>query len=225
MFYKSRNYKDFFPNLFYLIILLLALLVNQISVSEKGADVISRAATSISQADGSVGKRIRYYQDVFNHFISNPIVGVGIGNWKISSIHYDRQDIDGYIVPYHAHSDFIQLGAELGIIGFILYLGIFVLAFYYSLIILFKSSLDNDNKWFIFFLTSSLGIYFIDANLNFPIARPQVLAPWALTISLLAHYYGKVINKDIRKNIKIFSFFPLLSILAMTPSVSIKYYL
>ena len=81
MFYKSRNYKDFFPNLFYLIPLLLALLVNQISVSEKGADVISRAATiSISQADGSVGKRIRYYQDVFNHFISNPIVGVGIGN-------------------------------------------------------------------------------------------------------------------------------------------------
>ena len=223
MFYKSRNYKDFFPNLFYLIPLLLALLVNQISVSEKGADVISRAATiSISQADGSVGKRIRYYQDVFNHFISNPIVGVGIGNWKISSIHYDRQDIDGYIVPYHAHSDFIQLGAELGIIGFILYLGIFVLAFYYSLIILFKSSLDNDNKWFIFFLTSSLGIYFIDANLNFPIARPQVLAPWALTISLLAYYYGKVINKDIRKkNIKIFSFFPLLSILVMTPSVSI----
>ena len=197
--------------------------MNQISVSEKGADVISRAATiSISQADGSVGKRIRYYQDVFNHFISNPIVGVGIGNWKISSIHYDRQDIDGYIVPYHAHSDFIQLGAELGIIGFILYLGIFVLAFYYSLIILFKSSLDNDNKWFIFFLTSSLGVYFIDANLNFPIARPQVLAPWALTISLLAYYYGKVINKDIRKkNIKIFSFFPLISILVMTPSINI----
>ena len=89
---------------------------------------LSRAATiSISQADGSIGKRMRYYEDVFNHFISNPIIGVGIGNWKISSIFYDREDIDGYIVPYHAHSDFIQLGAELGIIGFILYLGILFL--------------------------------------------------------------------------------------------------
>ena len=36
------------------------------------------------------------------------------------------------IVPYHAHSDFIQLGAELGIIGFLLYLSIFILTTYYG---------------------------------------------------------------------------------------------
>ena len=38
--------------------------------------------------------------------------GTGLGNWKIKSIDYDSKDIVGYIVPYHAHSDFIQLGAE-----------------------------------------------------------------------------------------------------------------
>ena len=77
-----------------------------------------------------------------NHFKSNPIFGVGIGNWKLSSISYDKDDITGYIVPYHAHSDFIQLGAELGIIGFLLYLGIFVSAAYFAFIVLFKSNLE-----------------------------------------------------------------------------------
>ena len=51
---------------------------------------------------------------------SNPVFGVGLGNWKLKSIEYDAKDILGYVVPYHAHSDFIQLGAELGIIGFLL---------------------------------------------------------------------------------------------------------
>ena len=172
--------------------MILALGLNQILTSDKGADAVSRAATiSISQADGSIGKRLRYYEDVVTHFSSNPIFGVGIGNWKLSSIHYDREDIDGYIVPYHAHSDFIQLGAELGIIGFMLYLGVFLIGAYFALILLFKSGLKSEDKWFIFLLICALGVYFIDANLNFPIARPQVLAPWALTMALLSYYYNR----------------------------------
>jgi O-antigen ligase len=68
---------------------------------------------------------------VLTHLTSNPIFGTGLGNWKLKSIDYDSKDINGYVVPYHAHSDFIQLGAELGIIGFLLYLGVFLWAVYY----------------------------------------------------------------------------------------------
>ena len=71
-------------NFYYVIPLLLAIIFNQISTADKGADAISRAGTiSISQADGSISKRLRYYDDVLNHFMSNPIIGVGIGNWKV----------------------------------------------------------------------------------------------------------------------------------------------
>ena len=52
--------------------------------------------------------------NVLIHMTSNPIFGVGLGNWKLKSIDYDLKDIEGYVVPYHAHSDFIQIGAELG---------------------------------------------------------------------------------------------------------------
>ena len=224
-FLTTKTIKDLKPNLFYLFPLILAIVLNQILTSDKGADALSRAATiSISQADSSIDKRLRYYEDVLTHFSSNPFFGVGIGNWKLSSIHYDREDIDGYIVPYHAHSDFIQLGAELGILGFLLYLGVFLIAAYFSVKLLFKSNLKPENRWFIFLLTTALGVYFIDANLNFPIARPQVLAPWALTMVLISYYFNQ--NKKFKKNqlsSTLSLSFPILVILLMIFSVKITY--
>ena len=70
------------------------------------------------------------------HLKSNPFFGVGLGNWKFKSIEYDKENIIGYVVPYHAHSDFIQIGAELGIIDFLSYFGIFILAIFFSFKIL-----------------------------------------------------------------------------------------
>ncbi|MBT3444915.1 MAG: O-antigen ligase family protein, partial [Flavobacteriaceae bacterium] len=118
-YFKTRSIKEFSFNLYYLLPLVLALVLNQILISDKGADALSRAATiSVSTNDGSVNQRLRYYEDVLTQIAKNPILGVGIGNWKLTSIDYDKEDITGYIVPYHAHSDFIQLGAELGFVGF-----------------------------------------------------------------------------------------------------------
>ena len=223
LYFKSRSFKEFTPNLFYLAPLILALFFNQILISDKGADALSRAASiSISTDDSSVNQRLRYYEDVITHISKNPILGVGIGNWKLTSIKYDKDDIDGYIVPYHAHSDFIQLGAELGILGIFLYILVFIFGAYFAFFILFKS--DLDNKWFVLILLASLGVYFVDANLNFPIARPQVLAPWALTMSLITFYYHKASNKkeNFTKN-KIFTFFPILTIILIIPSIIITH--
>ncbi|MDA8757802.1 O-antigen ligase family protein [Flavobacteriaceae bacterium] len=224
-YFKTRSIRDFSPNLFYLLPLILALVLNQILISDKGADALSRAATiSVSTNDGSINQRLRYYEDVLTHITNNPLLGVGIGNWKLTSINYDREDITGYVVPYHAHSDFIQLGAELGFVGFLLYLGVFLFAAYFAFIILFKSDLEADNKWFVFLLITALGVYFVDANLNFPIARPQVLAPWALTMALITYYYHKATQgKSAPKKVKALTFFPLFAIVLMVPSVMITH--
>ncbi len=224
-FLKTRKVQDLKPNLFYIIPFFLALILNQAFTADKGADALSRAATiTLNTDNNSINQRLRYYEDVLTHFTNHPILGVGIGNWKLSSIHYDREDISGYVVPYHAHSDFIQLGAELGILGFLLYLGVFLLGAYFAFVLLFRSDLDHDSQWFVFLLVTALGVYFIDANLNFPIARPQVLAPWALTMALLSHYYYKARPKKLTaKATKAFTFFPLLAIILMIPSISITY--
>jgi O-antigen ligase len=81
-YFKTRSFKEFFFNIYYLLPLVLALILNQTLISDKGADALSRAATiSVSTDDGSVNQRLRYYEDVLTHITKNPIIGVGIGNW------------------------------------------------------------------------------------------------------------------------------------------------
>jgi len=221
--YKEKSLKHSLLNLYYLVPMVFSVLANQAYTSEKGADALSRAATiSFSTQDGSVNQRLRYYEDVLTHILNNPILGVGIGNWKLTSIDYDKKDISGYIVPYHAHSDFIQLGAELGFIGFFLYLSVFIFGAYYVYIILFRSNLNSEVKLFIMMLACSLGVYGIDANLNFPIARPQVLAPWALTMALLIFHFRQIKKVEVSaKKTSRFSLFPFFLVITMAPSIYI----
>ena len=222
---ENRKWTQFLQTGFFLIPLLIAILVNRTTLSDKGADAISRAATiSISTNDGSVNQRLRYYEDVLTHMVSNPIFGVGLGNWKLKSIDYDSRDIVGYVVPYHAHSDFIQLGAELGILGFLLYLGIFLWGIYYVFVLLRYSNLEINEKVFLFLLITALGVYIVDANLNFPIARPQVLVVWTLIMGFITVYYQKYRNQTFKKrpNKSINLQFLLFSILLVSCSIFVN---
>ncbi len=47
---------------------------------------------------------------------------------KIFGIAAHKEIITGYIVPYHAHNDFLQIGAEIGLIGLVAYIAVFVFA-------------------------------------------------------------------------------------------------
>lgn len=221
----NKKWTQLLQPAFLVVPLLITILVNQTLLSNKGADAISRAATiSVSTNDGSVNQRLRYYEDVLTHMTSNPILGVGLGNWKLKSIDYDAKEISGYVVPYHAHSDFIQLGAELGIIGFLLYLGIFIWAVYYVYILIRYSDLGLNEKVFLFLALTALGVYSVDANLNFPIARPQVLVVWTLIMGLIVVYYQKYKNQSLKlkSNKRLNSSFLFLAFLLVLPSIYVS---
>lgn len=229
LFKRNNEFKELQQTLYIILPLLGAFFINQIVFSNtKTTSAFARAATvTRGIKDNSIDQRLRYYEDVLTHLSDNPIIGTGIGNWKIKSIDYDKIDIQGYVVPYHAHSDFIQIGAELGIVGFLLYLGVFFFAAYYVFIILKSKKLPERDQIFSMILIIALGVYFIDANLNFPIARPQVLCSWALIMGLINFYYQK--NKELllqtekaKSQARIASFgIPLFGLLVILPSISI----
>ena len=124
--------------------------------------------------------RLKYYEDTFESFKENPIIGIGIGNWKLNSIEKGKRHIEGYIVPYHAHNDFLQLLAETGILGLISYISIFL----FSFLGLLKLKKPNNNS-ILFSCLMFLCVYLLDANLNFPIARPIMQIKLALILAIL----------------------------------------
>tara|TARA_B100001059_G_scaffold12300_1_gene9903 strand:- start:10054 stop:11991 length:1938 start_codon:yes stop_codon:yes gene_type:complete len=121
--------------------------------------------------DTSLSQRLRYYGHALKSFTEKPILGKGIGSWEYESIKYEKQEMQNYVVPYHAHNDFLELLAETGLLGVVFYFGIIFLVCFNLLKKILDKESDYESKLFSAFLIISFMVYLIDASFNFPFAR------------------------------------------------------
>ena len=152
-------------------------------INQYGDDALVERIESITDTDDpSINSRLRYYNDAIYSIKSNPIIGIGIGNWKFYSILYDYEDMRDYIVPVFVHNDFLQVAAEIGVLGLIAYLFIFIFPISNLLGLLKK----RKNTLESFILLVIIGVYIIDSMLNFPISRPisHIYVIFVLILSL-----------------------------------------
>ena len=161
----------------------------------------------IEFTEQSSNGRFQYWSDAYNHIVDHPILGAGLGNWKIASISYGKEHVKGYTVPYHAHNDFIHIFAEVGILGGIAYLSLFImLTFFLFRLIYIQRKEDGTTDFSLFLLVLPFIIYGVDAGLNFPIARPLMQSSLALYMGLLLSIYlNRFSRKDISSIKPIFS--------------------
>jgi len=167
----SFNYKKIFTRSVPLVVVVLIgyFFVNSTLNAENPDEISSRInSIALNTEDDSINERLGYYSDASNSIMQYPVFGIGIGSWKIKSIEYSRNSIPGYTVPYHVHNDFLQITAEIGVIGGLLYLMIYLVPIYRIAIKLKDGVLDNLNLVYILIISA----IFIDSMLNFPIARP-----------------------------------------------------
>ena len=172
---NNKNFKiDFRKSLVYIIPLFISLtFFNLTEGDEETLSIQNRVETITSQGDESISQRLRFYSHTLKQFSQTPLLGVGIGNWKIVSIKYDAENIYSYVVPYFAHNDLLEILAETGIVGFI--------PFFIFILCIFKINLKNiinyiyrESVFNNVFLTLPFIVYFIDMNLNFPLDRPSM---------------------------------------------------
>jgi O-antigen ligase len=198
-YFKQQN-KPFVINKYFLFLYFIPLVI-ALSISNNAIDeldegnVVNRVSTITSDNDSSKNTRLRYYSQSIDHIIKNPLLGGGIGNWKIISIKYDSKNIKNYIIPYNAHNDILEATAETGIIGGLSFLSFFIIILYY-LFKMLKKHLSEDKSIFVFLiLTLPFVSYFIDLNLNFPSSRPSNQV-------LLLLYIGIILTFKFENNAK-----------------------
>ena len=139
--------------------------------------------SSIEFSDESSSFRLGLWNDAFNFTISHPLYGVGLGNWKVESAKFWKSHGQEYIVPYHAHNDFLEIGTELGLIGFFVYFSLFCFSFYFII-----SSFFRLRSPLTLILLLLLCVYFIDAFFNFPLERPIMQVPFGIILSMIIFY-------------------------------------
>ncbi len=171
--------------------------------SQGGYGTVTKRIGDITVASEK-SSRLHLWQAGLDYFSKHPFIGDGYGNWKLASIPYEKEFTNDLFVPYHSHNDFIEAAADLGIIGGAAFLGLFVLAFIFTLQLWFK----KEYKEYRFFATISfmaLTCYFVDAFLNFPTERTSMQTMLTLSAALIfaPAYLLPTSSKPLGKIVKI----------------------
>ncbi|MBL0881736.1 MAG: O-antigen ligase family protein [Chitinophagaceae bacterium] len=154
--------------------------------------------SSIALTNDASSYRFKLWEHAFDYIAENPLMGCGYGNWKLASIPYEKEYIDDLNVPAHAHNDFLEHAAELGLLGGLLYLSLYVCLFYCTIKTL-RSTAGEQTKLIALFSFMALIVYAVDAGLNFPIERAimQVFFACVTAINLGSYIKAKqAINDD-----------------------------
>lgn len=162
----------------------------------------ARLATIADQENMSNNLRKTAWTTTFTGMIPNdPLLGVGIGNWKVRYLEYENSYSPHYIYMYKAHNDFLEVTSEIGIIGGLAFVSIFFLIAYYFFRGSYKNKSDELEKWFSLPLLG-LFAYSFDAFFNFPQDRPEIQALFAIfvgiAVGLGVTHFSK--NTQVKKN-------------------------
>ena len=183
--YLFSKQKDLFRIAgFYLAALLLGLIIFSVTQqflypeikTERYTESVGKQLATINTAESSVIARLEGWRWSWEMVKEKPILGVGSGNWKVNVLKYENQEHSIFTYLYKAHNDYLETLAETGLLGGLLYLGIFVLMAW-ALVqrIIKKESAGNNELYpFLFLAVSGLAFYSIDALFNFPADRPEI---------------------------------------------------
>ncbi|MEI9966464.1 MAG: O-antigen ligase family protein [Candidatus Moraniibacteriota bacterium] len=83
----------------------------------------NRLLSSFSQNDGSVNERLRLWEEAADHISERPLGGVGLGSYPLL---VDPQAL--YRTPIYAHNLYLDVWAEIGLVGLLPLLFLFLIA-------------------------------------------------------------------------------------------------
>jgi len=223
-----KEYKKVFIIILALIILVTFLfaLPNPLNKSGTAIEKIkSRISISQLTQSSSIKRRMAIWKFTGMMIKDHPLLGMGIGTFKYNSLKYQAQFFsqgeNRALYPHgfadKAHNEYLQLWAELGIIGLGIFLWLMVSYFNYGIKFL-KKIKDNYKQGIIIGLMGAIVAVLVDGIFGFPLHLPATIVLFWLVLALtittikIDAYAGE--NKILKKNTDPISRFkPLLYIL------------
>lgn len=165
------------------------------------------------------GFRFNLWKNTIDIATENPIIGCGLGNYKLKAIPAESKQRQVWDMSVYSHNDFLQIASETGWLNMLVYFLIFLVAGISSLKTLISSENETE-KWISIVVLSGITAYFVDAFFNFPQHRPitqvyfVIILFWSISIS-----ENKFLPINIKINSKLFlAFMLLLSFTTIIPS-------
>ncbi len=146
-------------------------------------DIANRLSTITDKNNNSNNLRLTAWGQSLKIIQKDPLLGVGIGNWKIRVLEYENSYSPTYTYMYKNHNDFLETTAEYGIIGGLAFIAILVMTFLYFTEVLFFKKQENILNLF-FLPTVGLIAYTFDAFFNFPQDRPEIQSLFAIYVGI-----------------------------------------
>jgi hypothetical protein len=119
----------------------------------------------------------------------HPLTGVGSGNWKVAVLQYENlrvptEAFNEFTYMYKNHNDFLEITAETGIPGGLLFISVIALILF-ALIRAALTQAHEDEKLKAMFLAAFGALaYSVDAFFNFPADRPEIQVLFACFIAI-----------------------------------------
>ena len=218
-------------------------------LNKSAITVTERAISTFNEKDPSINTRMLIWRTTFEMIKDYPLLGIGIGTFRINYLNYQAKylkDNPDYLKYYatagEAHNEYLQMSAELGIVGLGVFLSILFI-FYSSILNYLEKKINNKDKIIVFGLLMGITCFLFHSLFSFPLRVPALGLTFFIIIGLTLSYIKNIsslkyqmnviIKKEIFKNkkIKIFCiilvlFFMIFAIdsLVIRPYLSEIYY-
>jgi len=146
------------------------------SLSQIAQSTWDRALSGFDPQNFSVAQRLIIWKDTLDLIRDHPLLGVGVGNWKIFYPLYARTvrvdpAFSAEVQPTHTHNDFLEICAETGMPGLALWLWIILAALRLAWQA-FAHARDPALDLLLLALTTGMLAMLGSALINFPLMAP-----------------------------------------------------
>jgi len=198
--FKFNLFNLFKENKRWLILLLISFIIitliystdNPLNISP--LTVTQRAMSTFDEKDPSINTHILMWKVTGLMIKDKPFLGGGVGSFKINYLDYQARflkEYPEYIIYWtnakEAHNEYLQIGAEIGLLGLGIIL-IIILKLYNLFINFLKKEIDNKRKLICWGLLLGITSFLMHSLFSFPLHVPALGSAFFIFVGLSVVY-------------------------------------